>query len=248
MLMMKPGFLFVQTTSSQAILLMLSSDEIKKLAGMAAIDLVRPGMTLGVGTGTTAYWYIVALAQKVQQGLSCVAVPTSRQTETLARQHGIPLTTLNEIDRIALTVDGADEIAPGLQLIKGGGGALLQEKMVAAASERLVIIADHTKLVERLGKFPLPVEVIPFGWKQVARHIQELYPIETTLRFRDGQPFVTDHGHYILDCHFGQITDPAALALLLNSIPGVVENGLFIDRAQQALVAYPDGSIKTITA
>ena len=225
---------------------MLSPEEIKKLAGTAAIDLVEDDMILGIGTGTTAYWFIMALAEKVKNGLRCKAVPTSKQTEALARERNIPLLTLNETDRIDLTIDGADEIDPALQLIKGGGGALLQEKMVAAASSRLVIIADHTKLVSCLGKFPLPVEVIPYGWKQVQKHITATYNIDTTLRLKESQPFITDHGHYILDCHFGQITDAPALESVLNNIPGVVENGLFIHRAQQALAAFPDGSIKII--
>jgi len=225
---------------------MLTPEEIKKLAGTAAIDLVKPGMTLGIGTGTTAYWFIIALAEKVKNGFPCKAVPTSRQTEALARERHIPLLTLNETDTIDLTIDGADEIAPGLQLIKGGGGALLQEKMVAAASERMVIIADHTKLVKQLGKFPLPVEVIPYGWKQVQQHIGTLYGIETGLRMKDGQPYTTDHGHYILDCHFGKIDNVPALEMLLNNIPGVVENGLFTHLAKQALVGYPDGRIETI--
>ncbi|HSC39573.1 MAG TPA: ribose-5-phosphate isomerase RpiA [Chitinophagaceae bacterium] len=227
---------------------MLSQEEIKKMVGAAAIDLVQPGMTLGVGTGSTVYWFIMALAEKVKNGLECKAVPTSKQTEALARQHNIPLVQLNDVEHIALTIDGADEIAPGLQLIKGGGGALLQEKMVAAASERLVIIGDHTKVVPQLGWFPLPVEVVPYGWKQVARHIHALCNIEIILRMKDGQPFVTDHGHYILDCHWGRIADAPALGLLLNSIPGVVENGLFIQMAQLALVGYPDGRLDPITA
>jgi ribose 5-phosphate isomerase A len=225
---------------------MLSSQEIKKLAGTAAISLVENDMVLGVGTGTTVYWFIMALAEKVKNGLRCQAVPTSKQTETLVRQYNIPILALNDVNSIALTIDGADEIDPSFQLIKGGGGALLQEKMVAAASGRLVIIADHTKLVDCLGKFPLPIEVIPYGWKQVQKQITTLYNIESTLRLKEGQPFITDHGHYILDCHFGQITDAPKLEIILNNIPGVVENGLFIHRAQQALVAFPDGSIKTI--
>ncbi len=221
---------------------MLSPEEIKKLAGTAAISLVENNTTLGIGTGTTVYWFILALAEKVKQGLQCKAVPTSRQTEKLALEHHIPLVALNEVERINLTIDGADEIAPGLQLIKGGGGALLQEKMVAAASDRLIIIADHSKVVQQLGKFPLPVEVIPYGWKQVQRRINALYNIPTGLRLKEGQPFLTDHGHYILDCHFGQITDAPALEQWLNDIPGVVENGLFIRLATEALVAHPDGS------
>jgi len=224
---------------------MLSPEEIKKRVGTAAADMVENDMTLGIGTGTTVYWFILALAEKIKNGFHCKAVPTSKQTEQLARQLNIPLLALNDANRIALTIDGADEIDPGLQLIKGGGGALLQEKMVAAASDRLIIIADHTKAVDQLGKFPLPVEVIPYGWKQVQKHIGELYDIDMTLRLKDGQPLITDHGHYILDCHFGQIDDAPALEIQLNNIPGTVENGLFIHRANEALVGYPDGSVKS---
>ncbi len=225
---------------------MLSSNDIKKHVGTVAIDLVQPGMTLGVGTGTTVYWFIIALGEKIKNGLECRAVPTSVQTEALAKQHNIPLLPLNEVGRIALTVDGADEITHGLQLIKGGGGALLQEKMVAAASDRLVIIADHTKLVSHLGRFPVPVEVIPYGWKQVQRQIHTLYGIDAVQRVKNGVPVVTDHGHYILDCPFGRIHDAPALAMSLNTLPGVVENGLFIRMTHQALIGYPDGIIRTI--
>ncbi|HEY4148146.1 MAG TPA: ribose-5-phosphate isomerase RpiA [Chitinophagaceae bacterium] len=226
---------------------MLTSNDIKKHVGTVAVDIVEPGMVLGVGTGTTVYWFIIALAEKIKNGLDCKAVPTSTQTEALAKQHNIPLLALNDVERIALTIDGADEVTPGLQLIKGGGGALLQEKMVAAASERLVIIADNTKLVPHLGRFPLPVEVVRYGWKQVQRHIHQLYSIDAPLRIKNGSPVVTDHGHYILDCPFGRIHDAPALAVGLNTLPGVVDNGLFIRMATQALIGFPDGIIKTLS-
>ena len=222
---------------------MLSANDIKRKVGEQAAELLKPGMTAGIGTGSTAYWLLMALGKKVQAGMEIRCVPTSRETARLAAEQHIPLIDLNEAGVIDITIDGADEIDPQLQLIKGGGGALLQEKMVAAASRQLVIIADHTKLVKQLGAFPLPVEVIPYGWKQVQRHIQELYPIKTALRIKDNQPFVTDHGHYILDCHFGQIPDAPALHNTLNSIPGVADNGLFIKLATSALIGYPDGNI-----
>jgi ribose 5-phosphate isomerase A len=222
---------------------MLSANEIKKKVGEQAAELLKPGMTAGIGTGSTAYWLLMALGKKVQEGMDIRCVPTSRETARLAAGQHIPLVDLNEAGIIDITIDGADEIDPQLQLIKGGGGALLQEKMVAAASKQLVIIADHTKLVKQLGTFALPVEVIPYGWKQVQRHIQAQYPVEITLRVKDNQPFVTDHGHFILDCRFGQIQDATALNIILNTIPGVADNGLFIKLATSAIIGYPDGNI-----
>jgi ribose 5-phosphate isomerase A len=223
---------------------MLTANDIKRKVGEQAAQLVKPGMTAGIGTGSTAYWLLMALGEKVRQGLPIRCVPTSRETARLASEQQIPLITLNEAAVIDITIDGADEIDPQLQLIKGGGGALLQEKMVAAASRQLVIIADHTKLVSQLGAFPLPVEVIPLGWKQVQRHIEALYSIQSSLRTKDNQPLVTDHGHYILDCHFNQIADAPALNIALNTMPGVVDNGLFIKMATGTIIGYPDGSVK----
>lgn len=222
---------------------MLTANEIKRKVGEQAAELVQPGMTVGIGTGSTAYWLVMALGEKVRQGLDIRCVPTSRETAKLASEQQIPLIALNDAAVIDITIDGADEIDPQGQLIKGGGGALLQEKMVAAASRQLVIIADHTKLVQHLGAFPLPVEVIPFGWKQVQRHIEALYSIKSSLRTKDDQPVVTDHGHYILDCHFNQIADAPALNIALNTIPGVVDNGLFIKMATRTIIGYPDGSV-----
>jgi ribose 5-phosphate isomerase A len=171
-------------------------------------------------------------------------VPTSNQTKSLAASLNIPLLELNDVEALDLTIDGADEIDPLLNLIKGGGGALLQEKMVAAVSSRLIIIADHTKMVKELGAFLLPVEVIPYGWKQTQLHIHTFWNLEPSLRIKNDQPFVTDHGHYILDCPFGRIEDPDDLCMELNNIPGVVENGLFVSMATGAIVGYPDGTIK----
>lgn len=225
---------------------MLTQDEIKQLIGREAATLVKNNMTVGIGTGSTAYWLIMELGKRVKEGLLIKAVPTSKKTAALAAEQHIPLVTLNDVTEINITIDGADEVDPNLQLIKGGGGALLQEKMVAAASRQLVILADETKLVQQLGKFSLPVEVIPFGWKQVQRKIKEAYDIEATLRVKDDQPFISDHGHYILDCPFQLIENPDILSYDLNAIPGVVDCGLFVNMADMVMVGYYDGRIKTL--
>jgi len=225
---------------------MLTQDEIKQLVAKQAAQLVQNNMTVGIGSGTTIYWLIMELGKRMKKGLLFQAIPTSKKTAALAAQQNIPLAELNDVNGIDLTIDGADEIDPNLQMIKGGGGALLQEKMVAAASRELLILADHTKLVQRLGQFPLPIEVIPFGWKQVQREIRETYQVEPTLRMQDDQPFVSDHGHYILDCPFKQIENPDILTYELNGIPGVVENGLFINMADLALIGFPDGRTETM--
>ena len=225
---------------------MLTQDEIKKLVGQQAAQLVQNNMTVGIGTGSTVYWLIMELGERVKQGLFFRAIPTSKKTATLAAEQNIPLAELNDVTSIDITIDGADEIDPNLQLIKGGGGALLQEKMVAAASRELFILADETKLVQQLGKFPLPLEVIPFGWKQVRRKLKETYEIEAALRHKDGQPFVSDHGHYILDCPFQQIENPDILSYDLNAIPGVVDNGLFVNMADLVLVGDRDGRTENL--
>jgi ribose 5-phosphate isomerase A len=221
-------------------------DQMKKKVGEYAATFIQPNTAIGIGTGSTAYWMILALGAKVREGFAITAVPTSKATVELARAHGIPLATLNDVDRLALTIDGADEVDPAFQLIKGGGGAHLQEKMVAAASDRMIVIADEQKLVERLGKFPLPIEVIPFGWKQVQRRVADLGCPSSEIRMRDGQPFITDHGNYILDAHFGAIADAPALGRALHEIPGVVEHGLFVGLATEVLVGCADGSVKAL--
>jgi len=225
---------------------MLSPTDMKQKTGEEAVNWVESGMTIGIGTGTTINWFIKALAKKIEAGFVCTGVPTSEQTKKLASELKIPLLELNDVDSIDLAIDGADQIDPKMQLIKGGGSAFLQEKMVAAASKKLVIIADSSKLVNQLGSFPLPVEVIPYGWKQARKHVLALYDIEITLRKKDGDPFITDHGHYIIDCHFGHIDELRSLSDSLNNIPGVVDNGLFIDMAKAAIIGYPDGTVKTI--
>ena len=204
-------------------------------------------MRLGLGTGSTARHFVELLAERVRAGLDIVAVPTSEATRADAERRGVPLTTIDETPELDMTVDGADEIAPDLSLIKGGGGALLREKIVAAASARMVVIADESKWVPVLGRFPLPVEVVPFGLLATARAVAAAAksagsPGEAVLRCdKNGHAFVTDSGHWILDAKLGRIADPKALAGRLASIPGVVEHGLFIGMAQAAILAGPDG-------
>jgi ribose 5-phosphate isomerase A len=222
-------------------------DVAKKAAGVYAADFVKQGMTIGIGSGSTVQWFIEELGKRVRQGLMLTAVPTSRTTAQLASQVGIPLIDLSNIDRLSVTVDGADEIDPQGQLIKGGGGALLQEKIVAAASEKLLIIADGSKLVESLGKFPLPVEVIPFAHRQVQRAIfHSNICKKITLRQAAGKVFVTDHHNYILDCECEEISNASALNISLHLIPGVVETGLFPGMADQSIIGYDDGRVEII--
>jgi ribose 5-phosphate isomerase A len=225
---------------------MLSTDEIKKLVAEKAAELVKADMVLGIGSGSTVAYLIAAIAKKFREGLVCTAVPTSTQTRKLASKEGIKLTDLNDVPYIDLTIDGADEADHQLHLIKGGGGYLLQEKMVAASSREMVVIADNKKYRPFLGEFPLPVEVIPYGWKQVKSKIENQFGIEINLREKEGNAFTTDHGHYILDCKFRKISDPIALNTQLHLIPGIVETGLFTDMCNKAIIGYPDGTTQTI--
>jgi ribose 5-phosphate isomerase A len=221
----------------------MSRDEQKRVAAEAAVALVQDGMVVGLGTGSTAAFAIDALAERVRQGLRILGIPTSEHSAAQARDGGITLTTFAEHRRIDLTIDGADEIAvASLNLVKGLGGALLREKIVAAASDRLVIVADTPKLVERLGtNVPVPVEVVPFGWETTAGRLAALGADPVLRRGGDGQPFHTDGGNFILDCRFGSIADAAALERALSGVVGVVETGLFIGMADMALVAGDDG-------
>jgi ribose 5-phosphate isomerase A len=222
-------------------------EDLKRQAAARALEEVRDGMRLGLGTGSTARHFVDLLGEKVRAGLKVVGVPTSEATRMQAESCGIALTTLDDIDRLDLTVDGADEIDHSLNLIKGGGGALLREKIVAAASDRMVVIADDSKWVDVLGKFPLPVEVIPFGLAATRRGIEKAFGRcgvsgEMVLRKRpDGHVFVTDGGHWIIDAHLGRIEDPPRLAGLLSAIPGVVEHGLFTNLASVAVLAGRQG-------
>jgi len=208
----------------------------KELAGRAAAELVRDGDVVGLGTGSTAYFTVLALGERVKTGLKMVGVPTSVATADLARGVGIPLATLDQHPAIDIDIDGADEIDPKLRLIKGGGGALLREKVIASASKRFVVVADSSKLVSALGKFPLPVEVVPFARTPVERKIASLGAQVKWRTREDGSLYVTDNGNPILDCSFGKIQDPPGLARVLSDIPGVVEHGLFIGLASVALV------------
>ncbi len=221
----------------------MSRDTQKRAAAEAAVALVKDGMVVGLGTGSTATFAIDALADRVRQGLRILGIPTSEHSAAQARDGGIPLTSLTEHRRIALTIDGADEIALGsLDLIKGLGGALLREKIVAAASDRLVIVADAAKLVDRLGATtPLPVEVVRFGWETTADRLAALGGDPVLRQGADDRPFLTDGGNFILDCGFGSIADAAALEQLLSRVVGVVESGLFIGMAHLALVAGDAG-------
>jgi ribose 5-phosphate isomerase A len=220
----------------------------KRQAAAVAVGWVRPGMRLGLGTGSTAKHFVDLLGEQVADGLKVVGVPTSEATRAQAEALRIPLTTLDDTPELDMTVDGADEVGPDLVLIKGGGGALLREKIVAAASARMVVIADESKWVKTLGRFPLPIEVMPFGFTATRRAIEAAAvaagsPGPTRLRQgRDGHAFVTDGGHWILDALLDRIADPRRLAERLSGIPGVVEHGLFIGMAQAVILAGPNGA------
>jgi ribose 5-phosphate isomerase A len=230
-------------------MLKMNTDIFKAIAAERAIELVTPGMKLGLGTGSTAAKLVDLLGKKVKAGLldGIVCVPTSEETRIQAERAGIKLTTLDDHPQLDLTIDGADEIDGSLRLIKGGGGALLREKIVAMASDRMVVICDHTKRVAKLGAFPLPVELVRFGAKATLKMMQDAAfdagcdgKIELR-RFKTGELFVTDSGNYIADCAFGSIDDPESLGDVLEMIPGVVEHGLFIGIADRAIIAGPAG-------
>jgi ribose 5-phosphate isomerase A len=225
----------------------MDMEKLKRAAAARAVDQVSAGMRLGLGTGSTAKHFVELLAERVRDGLRVVGVPTSEATRADAARLGVPLTTLEETPELDLTVDGADEIAPDLTVIKGGGGALLREKIVAAASARMIVIADESKWVPTLGHFPLPIEVMPFGLGATRRAIEQAIaaagcsgPMQVR-KGKDGHPFVTDGGHWIVDAALERIPDPRALALRLSQIPGVVEHGLFIDLVKVAILAGSAG-------
>ena len=226
----------------------MSAEDQKRAAAARALDFVRPGMKLGLGTGSTAWHFVDLLGERVRAGLDIIGVPTSETTRAQAESVGIRLTTLDETPLLDLTVDGADEIAPDFCMVKGGGGALLREKIVAAASRQMVVIADDSKWVPALGRFPLPVEVLPFGFGATLRAVERVLKRENpqgtaVLRTgKDGHAFVTDGGHWILDTSFGRIADPPQLAHDLAGIPGVMEHGLFIGLAQVVILAGAAGA------
>jgi ribose 5-phosphate isomerase A len=219
----------------------------KRAAAGRALDFIRPGMRLGLGTGSTAKHFVELLAERVRAGLDIIAVPTSETTRSDAERLGIPLTSLDETPVLDLTIDGADEVASDLSLIKGGGGALLREKIVAAASAAMIVIADESKWVSALGRFPLPVEVVPFGLAATRRAVEAAAVASGCAgpallrRAKDGHAFVTDGGHWILDAALERIADPRSLADRLDAIAGVVEHGLFIGLAHTAVVAGAGG-------
>ncbi len=215
----------------------MANDQEKEAAARASLRFVKDGQIVGLGTGSTAAYFIQLLGEEVKNGLKIRGIPTSDRSREQAAGLGIPLTTLDEYQQIDVTVDGADEVDPQLRLIKGGGGALLREKIVASASKQLVIVADATKRVPVLGKFPLPVEVIKFARAVIVKKIEAL-GAEVGLRMgADGKPYLTDENNYILDCRFGQIPDADGLARQLSNMPGIVEHGLFIGLASVVLVA-----------
>lgn len=226
---------------------MLDMEALKRQAAARALDDVRDGMLLGLGTGSTARHFVELLGERVAAGLNVTGVPTSEATRALAIQSGVRLTTLDEIDRLDLTVDGADEVDPDLNLIKGGGGSLLREKIVAGASDRMIVIADESKWVTKLGRFPLPIEIMPFGAAATRRAIAAALkstgadgPLALR-KGRDGLAFVTDGGHWIVDAKLGSIKNPGVVAAALAVIPGVVEHGLFLGLARTAILAGAQG-------
>ena len=228
-------------------------DRAKRAAGRAGADMVEDGMRVGLGTGSTARWLVERLGERVrEEGLTIRAVPTSTATAELAEREGIALSDLDDLERLDIAIDGADELDGQLRLIKGGGGALLREKIVAAAADRMVVIADAAKRVATLGAFPLPVEVIPFGWRSARNQIADLLDAsdvlgtEMALRMDGDAPYRTDEGNHILDLSLKRIGAPDRLSAALNRIPGVVENGLFVGLAGIALLGLPDGAVETV--
>jgi len=225
-------------------------DKAKFVAAKRAVDFVENGMRLGLGTGSTAAWMVRCLGERIrEEGLRVTGVPTSSRTAVLARQVGVPIMSLDEAKWLDLTIDGADEFDANLNLIKGGGAALLQEKIVATASDQMIVITDAAKEVAQLGAFPLPVEVIPFGWQTTKALIEEMLVSmdvmsrECTLRMNGEAPLVTDEANYIVDLYLKRIGNPRQLAMVLNQIPGVVENGLFIDICDIVIIGHGDGRV-----
>ncbi len=215
-------------------------EALKRMAGEKAAEMVKDGMVVGLGTGSTVKYTILRLGEMVREGLDIVGIPTSEATERLARSVGIKLGSLDDYESIDLTIDGADEVDVNLNLIKGGGGALLREKMVAYYSKYEVIVVDERKLSEYLGGFPLPVEVTRFGHRRTMSTL-EGFGCSPTLRMNDGKIFITDNGNYIIDCKFNRIDNPANLSIELNSVPGVVENGLFVGLANEVIAGTKNG-------
>jgi ribose 5-phosphate isomerase A len=227
----------------------LDAAAMKKLVAEEAVNLyVKDGMNVGLGTGSTAYYAIKRIGELVAQGYNLTCVATSVQSEELAKECGIKVVDLDEVDKLDVTIDGADEVSPTMQLVKGLGGALLREKIVAAATVKEIIVVDESKLVDVLGtKAPLPVEVLQFGHEHTS-HALRKQGCEPVLRMKDGKPFITDGGNYIYDCRFEKITQEFFLNTMIDSIPGVVENGLFLNTAFDVLICNTDGTIRRMNS
>ncbi|WP_345773103.1 ribose-5-phosphate isomerase RpiA [Mammaliicoccus sp. H-M34] len=215
----------------------MNQDDLKKRVAYEAINYIKDGMVVGLGTGSTMYYAIQSLGERIKEGLNIKGIPTSERTAEWARSNNIPLTDFSEVNHLDLVIDGADEVDENFQLIKGGGGALLREKIVANATDQFIVIIDESKYVQTLGEFKLPVEVVPFGWEMTAREIEAL-GCNATLRNDHNGIFLTDNDHYILDCDFKVINNPEKLNQDLISIVGVVETGLFINMARKVLISY----------
>jgi ribose 5-phosphate isomerase A len=217
-------------------------DALKQAAALKAVEFVKDGMVVGLGTGSTAKHMVIALGEKVRAGMKLRGIPTSHDTAELARKCGVPLIDAENTWTIDVAIDGADQVDPHFNLIKGGGGALLKEKIVAASAKQFIVLVDHTKRVPVLGHpFPLPIEVVPFGWGSTAREIEVLTKSKVTLRQRNGAPFKTEAGHVIVDVHLSRIDNPREFEIFLNQIPGVVETGLFVGRTDLLIVGTPQG-------
>jgi ribose 5-phosphate isomerase A len=220
----------------------LEREDLKKQAGEKAVEYIDDGMIVGLGTGSTVEYTIRKLGKLVRDGLKIKGIPTSVHTQRIAKKEKIPLTTLEENPAIDLTIDGADEVDPDLNLIKGGGGALVREKIIAFNSKKVIIVIDDSKIVKALGiDFPLPVEVVKFGWTSTKKTLEKIGCNVELRRVMENEPYITDNSNYILDCEFDRITEPAKLEIDINNIPGVVENGLFIDLANQVIVGGKQG-------
>ncbi|MBU8906215.1 ribose-5-phosphate isomerase RpiA [Desertibacillus haloalkaliphilus] len=213
----------------------------KKAVGEKAVEYIKDGMTIGLGSGSTVYWMMKKLGERIEQGLNVRGVPSSLRTEGWAKEFGIPLVYFSEVSELDVAIDGADEVDPDFNLSKGGGGSLLREKLVNDAAKELIIVVDNSKLVEKLGAFPLPVEVVQFGWENTVRKIANL-GCEPVLRKKGGNTFVSNNGNYILDCDFKTISDPTALHYELKQLLGVVETGLFIGMTDKVIVAENEGT------
>lgn len=218
----------------------------KQAAGYRAAELVQDGMVVGLGTGSTAYYAIEKIGERVAQGLQIRAIATSNASEELALKYGIPLIPASEVERLDIAIDGADEVDPEMALIKGGGGALLREKLVAINSDRFIVIADSGKIVPQLGQFKLPIELVPFCYEWTLGQLKRNYDVQFEMRTRDGELYVTDNGNYIVDAAFGKIPSPAQLSHELKMMTGVVDHGLFVDIADTVIVGYEGGRTEMI--